>query len=346
MAVRLTCAAIFAVATLASVAHATSLMHPTTQQGRCRQDHSYGGFCGCAPVVSAAACFFKALDWHELSAAQYRHSDQTCFLMHPWQNAPIAASCPPGCTAMAGNATVDFYTGDGDDGSVCLTSWETAPALDVQQGSCIVEGKRGGGCTCSGATSASSCFNRALHWFPLAAADWQTSSQTCNLLHLRQSQPEDCPMGCEPFEGNDNAVQFYMGDGDFDSVCLSSWWSPRWTVQRGKCQQDSEWGGHCDCSAIANYSMTHCFELAQDWDAVAGSEYVTNTRCLLMHQNQAAPEVCPPGCSAVEGSGPVDFYVGDGKVDGFCMTIRRSGSLSFGAQQDFLAVGAQQDVLV
>jgi len=312
--------------------HATEakvLSHKTTQQGRCRQNYNYGGYCGCGPIVSAAACFNKASEWHELAAAQYRTSDKTCFLMHAWAHAPFQADCPSECTATSGNATVEFYTGDGDADNVCLTSWPTSPALTVQKGACLVEGKYGGGCECPGRTSSSDCFNHAEHWFPLSAAQWQANSGSCKLLHLQKNAPADCPLDCSAFEGNDDHIQFYVGNGDVDSTCLSAWWSPSWTVQKGSCQQDANVGGHCDCSPIANFSMTHCFELAQKWDAVSASEYITNTRCLLLQQVDTAPLACPEGCDAIAGSGTVDFYVGDGAVEGFCMTARRE-ALIFG----------------
>jgi len=90
----------------------------STEQGLCRQNAVYGGYCRCPSVLSPEDCYAKSIGW-SFVAVQYRFSNKLCALLQLLHTPPT--ECPQNCLAYAGNGgDVTKYNGDGDLDNICM----------------------------------------------------------------------------------------------------------------------------------------------------------------------------------------------------------------------------------
>ena len=88
------------------------------QQGYCRENSNYGGFC--VKTVSLEACIQASENFPLLTAIQWKLSDHQCALLQYSSSAPI--ECPIGFSSRRGNfdGTITQYTADGDPNFLCM----------------------------------------------------------------------------------------------------------------------------------------------------------------------------------------------------------------------------------
>jgi len=285
-------------------------------QGRCRQFGVFGGHCLCFKQ-SVTECFEFAQAWLPLASVEYESANHFCYLYHLSAKAPL--DCPQDCAAEIGLETVQFYAGDLSSGFMCMASIANTKRT-IQSGRCReLDGDASGGQLYKdgGGMFASDCFARAEERLTTAAGQYRSSTGSCGIKVLWQEKPSEVLQGWVAAEGTAD-VSFYVGNGEADYVCMSSWGSSQRVVQQGLCRQDGIYGGFCLSESVL--TVARCFLDAQMWSPAVAAQFWNVDACALLIASKDAPAQCPNGYAPRTGNGDVEIYAGNGDAKSFCMT--------------------------